>query len=78
MSILTDLRTALQEVVTPDLRAVKAKTEAIEVHLDSLRREMNLRFDAMNQRFDSLIEKLDLDRRLQAVEQELDEKRQAN
>ena len=65
MSILEEVIKALESVVAPELKAMNEK-------IDSYHRENLLRFDSINARFDSLLERLALERRLAAVEQDRD------
>jgi hypothetical protein len=71
MSILEEVTKALQSVVVPELKAL---TERVE----SYHRETILRFDAINARFDELLQRLALERRIAALEQEQDEKRKVS
>ena len=55
-SLLNDLRALLQDVVTPDMRALKAGQDALHERVDRLEKSMNERFSqsekAMNERFE--------------------------
>ena len=70
MSILEDVTKALQAVITPELQALKER-------VDSNHRETQLRFDALNARFDELLQRLALERRIDTIEREMEEKRRA-
>lgn len=70
MSIIEDVGKALQSVVAPELKAINERISSVE-------KVMELRFDAVNQRLDALLQQLALDRRLSAVERELDDNRKA-
>jgi hypothetical protein len=68
MSVLEEVIKALQSVVAPELKAMQEQIKA----LDS---KMDIRFDAVNHRLDELLQRLALERRLAAVERELDNNR---
>jgi len=71
MSIVEDFLKAIQATVTPELNTIKER-------MDANHRETMLRFEGINQRFDDLLVRLNFDRRLEAVERELDDKRKAS
>lgn len=81
MSITEEIIKALTAVVTPELKALKERVDAnhreATESLQAFRRETNLRFDALNARFDELLQRLALERRIEAVERELDAKKTA-
>lgn len=52
--------------------------ERFEERIDAAQAAVMLRFDGVNQRFDDLNQKLALDRRVETIERELDEKRKAS
>lgn len=64
MSIYDDVKKALQDILAPEMQAVKGELSAI-----------NIRIDGINQRFDDLNERLDLKKRIEKLEQEREEKR---
>lgn len=64
MSIYDDVKKALQDFLAPELKEIKGELTAI-----------NIRISAIDQRFDDLIERLDLKKRIEKLEQERDEKR---
>jgi hypothetical protein len=64
LSVYDDVKKALQDVLAPELREMKGELSAI-----------NIRIDGINQRFDDLIERLDLKKRVEKLEQEREEKR---
>lgn len=55
-----------------------ALNSRFDERLDNLQRETTLRFDGLNSRLDDLLQRLAIDRRLEMVERELDEKRKAS
>lgn len=81
MSIAEEVIKALTAVISPELKALQERVDAnhreATEKLDAFRRETNLRFDALNSRFDELLQRLALERRIEAVERELDAKRTA-
>jgi len=64
LSIYDDVKKALQDFLAPELKEIKGELTAI-----------NIRISAIDQRFDDLIERLDLKKRIEKLEQERDEKR---
>jgi hypothetical protein len=90
MGVIEDVRTALQDFVAPELRALSARLDALEKRMDSLEQHMDERFKAsekhMDERFESLRQQiqlnhmaimgaLDLDRRVRLVEVAVSEKK---
>ena len=65
------------------LRFAKLESEMMlrfdrfEERMDAAQAAVMLRFDGINHRFDDLAQKLALDRRVETIERELDEKRKA-
>jgi len=82
MSIVEDLLKVIQSTITPELNTIKERIDANQretlLRFAKLEGEMALRFDGINARFDSLLERLALDRRIESIERELDEKRKAS
>jgi hypothetical protein len=82
MSVLEEVIKALEAVVAPELKAMNERLEAYRrentLRFESLEAKMDLRFDGLNARFDDLLQRLALERRISAVETELDEKRRAS
>jgi hypothetical protein len=82
MSVLEEVIKALEAVVAPELKAMNERLEAYRretrIQIEALEAKMDLRFDGLNARFDDLLQRLALERRLAAVEAELDEKRRAS
>lgn len=69
MSVVDEILKMLQGAIAPELKALTAK-------VDANHQETTIRLEAMNQRFDDLIQRLDLDRRVQNLERALDERPQ--
>ncbi|MGD0792128.1 MAG: hypothetical protein ABR920_10190 [Terriglobales bacterium] len=51
MSVVEDMRKVLQDFLAPELRAVHARFEAVDVRLDAIEEKMEARFDSVNIRF---------------------------
>ena len=86
MSIYDDAKRALQDVLAPELKELKGELSAINIRIDGIEKNLDTRFAAidknldirfagLNQRFDDLIERLDLKKRVEKLEQEREEKR---
>lgn len=74
MSVVDDLRKLLQDLVTPDLRALAVRVEHIEKSLAELRGEMRAQADATRDEVRAGVarigEILRIEQRLSAVEDE--------
>jgi len=75
MSVAEDVRQVLQDFLAPELRAVSARLDSIEKVMDARFAAVDVKFDSMDVKFDSLrtqiqgiSDKLDIDRRLIALE----------
>jgi len=86
LSIYDDAKRALQDVLAPELKELKGELSAINIRIDGIEKNLDTRFAAidknldirfagLNQRFDDLIERLDLKKRVEKLEQEREEKR---
>jgi predicted nucleic acid-binding Zn-ribbon protein len=63
MSVVDDVRTALQDLVTPDLRELKARVEALERQLEGLSGRFEAFEEDSEHRFDKVenkVERLDV------------------
>jgi hypothetical protein len=63
MGVVEDVRKLLQDLVTPEMRALAVKVEALNEKVDTLRAEMNRRFDYLETSFR-------LDERVSSLEEE--------
>jgi len=56
MGVVEDIRKLLQDLVTPEMRALAVKVDAVHKEVDILREDMNRRFEElsreMSRRFD--------------------------
>lgn len=68
MSTVDDVRKAIQDFLAPELAELKGELRAI-------RETQKLQFEALNQRFDDLIERMQLNRRIEALERDREERR---
>lgn len=64
MSTVDDMRKVLQDFLAPELQEIKGELKVIGARLDGI-----------NQRFDDLIERLELNKRLEALERDREERR---
>ena len=74
MGAVDDLRKLLQDLVTPEMRALAVKVEAVDEKLNIFRKDVNDKFDIlrteMNRRFDYLETSFRLDERVSTLEEE--------
>ena len=63
------------EAVAKSFDALESQTK---LRFDALENQMELRFDGLNGRFDEVLQRLALDRRIAALEQERDERKEAD
>jgi hypothetical protein len=63
MGVVDDVRKLLQDLVTPEMRALAVKVDALDEKIDILRSEMNRRFDYLETSFR-------LDERVSTLEEE--------
>ena len=70
--LVTGLRQALQDLLVPELRAIKATLEAQGKELVTLRQDMNQRFQEVNERFLALGR--EMNERFEALHREMDER----
>ena len=75
MSVVEDVRQALQDFLAPEMRALSARFEVIETKIAALDSKLEAKFEAVDTKLDSLRkeiqginDKLDLDRRLSKLE----------
>ncbi len=75
MGVVEDVRPLLQDLVTPELRALAVETKSLREDMDhrfkELREDMGHRFEEVNRRFDYLERTFRLDERITAVEDRL-------
>lgn len=71
MGVVEDVRKLLQDLVTPELRALSARMDALEKSVADLRSEMRELRSEMRDRFEDLKTSFRLDERLSFVESEL-------
>lgn len=65
MSIYEDIKKAVQDLLAPDIHEIKGEMKAI-----------NMRLDLIDRRFSDLIERLELTKRVERLEQQQKESRQ--
>ncbi len=81
MSAYDDIKKGIQDFLAPDIKEIKGELKAINVRLDALEKntstrfqaiedKLALRFNGIDQRFDDLIERLELDRRIEKLERQ--------
>jgi hypothetical protein len=68
MSIYDDVKKALQDFLAPELKEMKGEMKVINIRLEAMDK-------TINQRFDDLLEKLELSKRIEKLEQQNAEKR---
>jgi chromosome segregation ATPase len=59
MSMIADLRTALEETVAPSLRELRVRIEKLEEKVDANERRADQRFEKIDQRFDKVEQRFD-------------------
>jgi uncharacterized protein YydD (DUF2326 family) len=64
MSVYDDIKKALQDLLAPDIREIKGELKAVNVRLDSIDR-----------RFDELIERLELNKRIEKIERVIEDRK---
>jgi len=76
MSVVEDTRKLLQDVVTPDLKALSARVDAIERSMKDHFTEVTRRFDSAeslaSERHRALMDLLDLNRRVSLIENKIE------
>jgi hypothetical protein len=74
MSVVEDVRKLLQDLVTPEMRALAVKVDALDNKVETLRKDMNEKIETfraeMNRRFDYLETSFRLDERVSTLEEE--------
>jgi nitrogenase molybdenum-iron protein alpha/beta subunit len=68
MSVYDDVKKALQDLLAPELKEMKGEMKVVNIRLEAMDK-------TINQRFDDLLEKLELSKRIEKLEQERNEKR---
>jgi hypothetical protein len=75
MGVVEDVRKVLQNLVTPEMRALAVETKSLREDMgrrfEELRADMDHRFEEVNRRFDYLERTFRLDERIPAVEDRL-------
>ena len=59
MSVVEDLRTALQDFISPELRELKTRVDDLEKNMESGFAHVDRRFEQVDRRFDDLTRHLD-------------------
>jgi len=59
MGFIEEVRQLLQDFVTPEIRAIEVRLDAVEKQVAALDAKMDKRFDAADKRFDSLEAKME-------------------
>jgi hypothetical protein len=79
MGVVEDVRKLLQDLVTPEMRALAVEVKAVKEDIGSLHAEINRRFDElrveMNRRFDYIETSFRLDERVSLLEEERKERK---
>jgi hypothetical protein len=74
MGVVDDVRKLLQDLVTPEMRALAVKVGALDEKVETFRKDVNEKFDylraEMNRRFDYLESSFRLDERVSSLEEE--------
>jgi hypothetical protein len=74
MGVVEDVRKLLQDLVTPEMRALAVKVDALDDKVETFRKDVNDKFDnlraEMNRRFDYLETSFRLDERVSTLEEE--------
>jgi len=68
MSVVEDIRQGLQDYITPELRAVNARLDAIDQLFDDMTTIMNTRFGSLRKEVAQVKDMLEIDRRLTRLE----------
>jgi hypothetical protein len=68
MSVYDDVKKALQNCLAPELKEMKGEIKVVNIRLEAMDR-------TINQQFDDLLERLELSKRIEKLEQERNEKR---
>ena len=61
MSVIDDLRQLLQDLVTPEFRALSVRVDALEKKVDTLDRKVDTGFIALEKKVDAGFTKADID-----------------
>ena len=76
MSVVDDTRKLLQDIVSPDLKALTARVEALERSMKDSFTDVNRRFDSAEAlasvRHRALMDLLDLNRRVALIENKIE------
>jgi hypothetical protein len=72
MGIIEDVRKVIQDLVTPDLKAISARVDSLADRIASLKEIMEANNKALNAKIDSnqatILHSLNIDKRLEALE----------
>jgi hypothetical protein len=68
MSVVEDVRQVLQDLLAPELRAVSARLDSLEKIMEARFESVDVKFDALRTQIQGISDKLDIDRRLIALE----------
>ncbi len=79
MGVVEDVRKVLQDVVSPDLKALDARVAALEkrldIRLEALEERISGKIDKLSDRVDSndasVMHALDIDRRMERIENQM-------
>lgn len=75
MSVVGDVRTALQDFLAPELRELKARLDAVEKQLDKLEERVESGFSRLDAKIDNRMDRLEnllnLNQRVSEVEARL-------
>jgi tetrahydromethanopterin S-methyltransferase subunit G len=59
MGFIEEGRQSIQDFVTPEIRSLEVRIDAVEKKIDSLEARIEKRFDAVDRRFDGIEKRLD-------------------
>jgi hypothetical protein len=74
MGVVDDVRKLLQDLVTPEMRALAVKIDALDDKVETFRKDVNDKIDnlrvEMNRRFDYIETSFRLDERVSSLEED--------
>lgn len=72
MSVVEDVRTVIQDLVAPDLKAIAERLKAMEAINEARHKEMIAKIETattiQTARYDAIMKALDIDKRLEKIE----------
>jgi archaellum component FlaC len=68
MSVVEDVRKVLQDFLAPELRNIDARLDSLEKVMNAKFESVDVKFDGLGRQIQGISEKLDIDRRLIALE----------